>query len=197
MRAPSNSGAKGSGGESATVGSSPGASGPDASTEPLPRRGRGDRGFAAALPRQGAGVSASTRPAAPAVGAAEVAPLGRLLAYVWPAVALGPAMKVLAILAPGALPDQGGENPFAAPDWVRRFSPVSIATPSGGASGLFERAATTTATSEPAPYHSPLPGGEGMSLLVAVLAVFGALIGGVALARLAVGEEFFSMRWLH
>lgn len=36
-----------------------------------------------------------------------------------------------------------------------------------------------------------------MSLLVTILTVFGALIGGVALARLAVGEEFFSMRWLH
>jgi hypothetical protein len=132
------------------------------------------------------------------VSEAKAAPLRRLLAYVWPAVALSPAVEVLAILLPDARASQEEGNPFAVPGWVRPLSPVPlIGGSSGGDPALSARAVMSSGSAQPSPYNSPLPGDGGMSFLATIFTIVAALIGVVALARLTVGDEFFSMRWLH
>jgi hypothetical protein len=61
----------------------------------------------------------------------------------------------------------------------------------------FSRRSATPNASRPAPFSGFAPHGGGMSLLAAMIAVLAALIGVVALARLTVGEDLFSSRWLH
>lgn len=126
------------------------------------------------------------------VGAAEAAPLPRWVAYVWPAISLGPAARALAVL----LPDLVGASVPPMPDPARLFTQVLGVAASGAGSALSEPAPTSH-SSQPAPYSDLMPSGGGMSLLVTILTILAALIGVVALARLTVGEEFFSMRWLH
>lgn len=126
------------------------------------------------------------------VGAAEAAPLRRWLAYVWPAVSLGPAARALAVL----LPDLVGASAPPMPDPARLFTQVLGVAASSGGSALSEPASTPH-SSQPAPYSDLMPSSGGMSFLATILTVIAALIAVVALARLTVGEEFFSMRWLH
>jgi hypothetical protein len=52
-------------------------------------------------------------------------------------------------------------------------------------------------SSRPGLFSSFTSNGDGMSLLVKMITVLAALVGVVALARLTVGEDFFSTRWLH
>jgi hypothetical protein len=68
---------------------------------------------------------------------------------------------------------------------------------SSSAPGLSEQPAMSSQSSRPEPYSAFTPNGGGMSLFVTILTVLAAMIGVVALARLTVGDEFFSMRWLH
>ncbi len=115
----------------------------------------------------------------------------RWLAHVWPAVSLGPAARALAVL----LPDLVGASAPPMPDPARLFTQVLGVAASGG-SALSEPAPMPH-SSRPDPYSDLMPSSGGMSLFATVLTVLAALIGVVALARLTVGEEFFSMRWLH
>lgn len=131
----------------------------------------------------------SSGPGARSVRPAVAAPLRELLAYVWPAIALGPVGSIL--LPQLALLE-------------RRLPPAGVGArallpplPGGGPAGPAPGPSVPSAVADPsdaAPFYASHEGG--MSLLVAVITVLAALIGLVALARLAVGEDFFSMRWL-
>jgi hypothetical protein len=138
------------------------------------------------------GAPPASGPRARAVGAAEAAPLRRWLAYVWPAVALGPFARALVVL----LPDLVGASMPPMPDPARLFTQVLGVAASSGGSSLSEPVPTPQ-SSRSAPHSDLLPSSGGMSLLITILTILAALIGVVALARLTVGEEFFSMRWLH
>ncbi len=136
------------------------------------------------------GATKPSDPRARSIRPAVAAPLRELLAYVWPAVALGPIGRALATrlveleralslqsaaARPPVLPSSNGPVPSDVP----RPSPTSTAQP---------------ADPDAAPLFSPH--GGGMSLLVTLITVMASLVGLVALARLTVGEDFFSTRWL-
>jgi hypothetical protein len=129
------------------------------------------------------------------IGAALPAPLARLLAYVWPAVALGGAtgnflMPLLARL----------EEALGLP--VSAGIPRLLSALAGGIAGA---AAVSGSPSQPAAERpeSPAPHGPllslpegGMSLLVTLLTGLLALVGAVALARLLYGDDlFYPRRW--
>jgi hypothetical protein len=144
--------------------------GPDRSAKPAP-------GLGTAGPAPG-----SIRPAMPA-------PRRELLAYVWPAIALGPVgdalMTRVAALAPALL--------------LRSLTAPASLSPSGAGAPASDGPGTAAPTApaaspDPSPFFTPHSGG--MSFLVTVITILAALVGMVALARLTVGEDFFSRRWL-
>jgi hypothetical protein len=126
-----------------------------------------------------------------------VAPLRRWIAYVWPAIALGPVGEALALpLSMQLASFKGAISPLTSSLAVS----VSVLTGGSAVSGAPER--TAPAPAGPKPSHSA-PSGHlaphegGMSLFLTVMTVMATLIGVVALARLTVGEDLFSRRWLH
>lgn len=118
------------------------------------------------------------------------APMEEWLAHLWPAVALGPLgntlMAQLAELAPIRLLED-----LAAP--VRLVLSPDGAPAKGDPGG---RGAPASQTASPDSHSYFPPGGGGMSFLVTVITLLAACAGLVSLARLLVGEDFFSMRWL-
>ncbi|HEX5929524.1 MAG TPA: hypothetical protein VFY48_09030 [Solirubrobacterales bacterium] len=131
-----------------------------------------------------------TDPGARSLRPAVRAPLRELLAHVWPAIALGPIGRTLIAQLAGL--DQGSPvsragaaaSPFSISYSARAGSPSSFPAPS----------APDAAPPSGTPFFSPH--GGGMSLLVTLITVLASLVGLVALARLTVGEDFFSTRWL-
>lgn len=138
-----------------------------------------------AVSRAGGATSGTERRA---IGPRVTAPVRELLAHVWPAVALAPLGRALiaslAVVASGPLP-VGRVAAAAAP-----------LSPSEGAWGA--------AASKPGPVQggSPDPASFSsalrwrMGLLLTLITALAALVGVVAVARLAVGENLFSLRWL-
>jgi hypothetical protein len=122
------------------------------------------------------------------IRAAMPAPLEEWLAHIWPAIALGPFGSALrtevAALAPALL---AGSLPGS----VRLSSLGGAPTGPGPEPSA---PAARAAQPDPTPFFSPH--GGGMNFLVAVITVLASLVGLVALARLTVGEDFFSLRWL-
>ena len=123
------------------------------------------------------------------VRAAMPAPLREWLAYLWPAIALGPLGKALAMevaaLAPTRLP---GSPPTPLDLFRARDGAAALGSP--------EPAMPAAQAARPNPDLFFLSHSGGMSFLVTVITVLAALVGLVALARLTVGEDFFSLRWL-
>jgi hypothetical protein len=129
--------------------------------------------------------------APPSIGPAVAAPLRRWLAYVWPAIALGPFGEVLAtqfeqLRRAISLPGDG---------LAQALSPlIGVAGASGSSPSAMPAPRSSAPSSAP---FGLLPGSGGMNLLVTVVTVLAALVGVVALARLMVGADLFSSRWLH
>jgi hypothetical protein len=154
---------------------------------------------AGASARSGAGKGGSTSPGGPgetrpgigarSVESAKVAPLRRLLAYVWPAIALGPAGKLLAALQAR----WEAATSLSVPNATRLLSGLTGITGVGGAAGLSKR----SAISSPSPADSTdisLPGGGGMSLVIFIVSS-AALMGWLIFS---VRRELGSMyRWPH
>jgi hypothetical protein len=116
------------------------------------------------------------------------AALPRWFAYVWPAIALGRTGRVLAVL----LARWEGATSRPVSDVAKSLFQPSGITANDDVSTSSERSATPNS---PPPSVGSAPGG-GMSLFLAMVTSLLALVGLVALARLAVGEEFFSfLRW--
>jgi hypothetical protein len=143
------------------------------------------------------GPGGSSRPAPiPAVGIApsvEAIVLPHWLAYVWPAIALGRTGKVLAVL----LATWRGATSFPMSEAVSSLF-RSIGDVEGhGVAAITERSSPPTSRSVAHP-TAPAPIDAGMSLLLTVVTSLLALMALVALARLVVGDEFFSfLRWPH
>lgn len=118
------------------------------------------------------------------------APPLELLAYLWPAIALGPFEGGMTIQAAGPEPSP-----------LLRVLPVvamsALLPDRAPASAGPSRAAPDAPEASPDPGPFLSPHGEGMSFLVTVITVLAAIVGVVALARLTVGEDLFSTRWLH
>jgi hypothetical protein len=116
--------------------------------------------------------------------------------YVWPAFALAPLAEALAM--PPSL-QLSSLSEAISPLMAGLTAPVAVLRESAAGSDAPDSSAQApdTGVSRPAPsaYFAPHEGG--MSLLVTVITVIAALAGVVALARLAVGEDLFSRRWLH
>jgi hypothetical protein len=94
----------------------------------------------------------------------------------------------------GILPERVGATAFSAAGIVYSLASPVGAAGAGGVLGLSARSQGPNA-SRPEPLAA-LPPSGGMSLLVTILTVLAGLVGVVALARLTVGEDFFSLRWL-
>lgn len=140
----------------------------------------------------GPGDPGATRPGigARSVESAKAAPLRRLLAYVWPAIALGSAGKLLATLQAG----WEAVTSLSVPDAARFLSGLTGITGVSGVGGLSRR----SAISNPSPADStdiPLPGdGGAISLLIFIISS-AALMG---LLAFSVRRELGSMyRWPH
>lgn len=142
----------------------------------------------------GAGTATHERGAV-SIRAAVAAPLRRWIAYVWPAIALGPAADALAM---SLVPRLAGLESVATRSLAALAASLSLSEASG-ASGAPAESAQAPEPNPPraAPFHDFTPQGGGMSLFVTMITVLAALIGVVALARLTVGEDLFSTRWLH
>ena len=124
------------------------------------------------------------------------APLSRWLAYVWPAIALGPVGEALTMTWALRLTRLERAFPLPASGILGSLSlPTGAAGP--GDASQPSPASRGAEASRPGPLDRLTPHGGGMSLLVTAITVLAALIGVVALARLAVGEDLFSSRWLH
>lgn len=126
------------------------------------------------------------------IRAAVAAPLRELLAYVWPAIALGPFGDALVTQLVTQL--LGLERESLPPGYALGPSLSSATTPAGGDPRPSAPAAQT-GPSDAAPFYAAH--GGGMSVLAIVVAILASLVGVVALARLTVGEDLFSTRWLH
>ncbi len=143
------------------------------------------------------GVARGTsRRDAPSVRRAVTAPLQRLLAYVWPAIALGPIREALAIpLARGLKSlEKAISLPILGLDRSLALQPGNVES-SGGPKPAAP--SPKPSSSPPFPFNAVTPDGGGMSLLVTLVTALAVLVGVVALARLTVGEDLFSTRWLH
>jgi hypothetical protein len=123
------------------------------------------------------------------------APLRRLLAYVWPAIALGPLGEALVI--PLGLQLMSLDSPTL--DRLTSLArSLSLLPETVGSSPNPNPAPQPPRpdVSHPTPFSLP-PASGGMTLLATLVTVLAALIGVVALARLTVGEDLFSTRWMH
>ena len=117
--------------------------------------------------------------------------LPRWFAYVWPAIALGQTGKVLAVL----LARWEGATSLPASDAARSLFQLGGVTGNIGVSALSERSGTPDSPLA-APSVGPVPGGSGMSFFLTMVTSLLALVALMALAKLAVGEDFFSFsRW--
>lgn len=115
-----------------------------------------------------------------------VAAVPRWLAYVWPAIALGRTGKILAAVLAGG----EGATSFPIPAVAQSlFRPRGI-TGTNDASAISGQSATPKSPLG-APSVDPVPGG-GMNLFLTMVTLLLALIALIALARLVIGEEFFS-----
>lgn len=129
----------------------------------------------------------------------EAAPLPRWIAYVWPAIALGQTGDALAAL----LVRWEAATSLAASDAARLFSRLMGITrafrlPASSDAFKPSEQPATPKGSLAAPPIDPVPAGAGMSLFLTMITLLMALLGLIALARLTVGEEFFSfLRWPH
>lgn len=145
-----------------------------------------------AFPGTGSGVeprgqAGARRVDGGSIGPAETAPLMRWRAYVWPAVAL----RIRDALAP-LLASLDGLAAARLSDLFGLSSPSpSIASDSAGNGLPAERSGQLGED-----LRSPVAAlsKEGMSLLAALLIGLLVALGGVALARLVVGEELFEAR---
>lgn len=148
-----------------------------AGVSPKPGAGNEPRGHAGARRIDGGSI-----------GPAETAPLGRWRAYVWPAIALRirnaltPLLSSLDRLATTQLSDLFGPS----------SSSPSVAPGSAGNDPLAERSGLLGQDLQ-SPSVAALSK-EGMSLLAVLLIGLLLALGGVALARLVVGEELFEAR---
>lgn len=157
-----------------------------ASAVEKPSSGAG--GLVAATPRSQPRVSIlAQNPSGSSVGSAEAAPPPRLLAYVWPAIALSFAAPLVSLL------DRWGEDVggvlLDASGLLPRLLAVASAVglnPPPGQTGVAGRA-------DQSPPGLHLPDG-GLSLLMALSMGLLIAVGLVALARLLVGEELFEPR---
>lgn len=138
---------------------------------------------------QGASVPDARRPA-PSIDPAAAAPLGRLLAYVWPAIALDFAESGIPLLV--KLGVDAGMPLVNALGLLSGFLPVG---------GLLDELPpghqATPGKARPSPLEVP-PLGDGMGLLLSLLTGFLVAVCLLAMARLVVGEELFEpRRWRH
>jgi outer membrane biosynthesis protein TonB len=133
---------------------------------------------------------------APSIRRAVTAPLRRLAAYVWPAIALGPIGEAFAIPLTTRL--ERLERSVSLP-MLGLAPPLSSLSGNVEVGSAPERIAPAPgpSSSPPFPLNALAPDGGGMSLLVTMATALAVLIGVVALARLTVGEDLFSTRWLH
>lgn len=152
---------------------------------------------AAASVRNDAGVGSDRQRARPSVESARAAPLPRWLTYVWPAIMLGNTGTLGVLLARW---ETGSSLPLTllpVSDSVRLLSHLMGITDGSDASTPSKQSATPIG-SLPAPPVAPLPASGGMSLFLTIITSLLALVGLISLARLTVGEEFFSfLRWPH
>ncbi len=128
----------------------------------------------------------------PSVRPGVAAPLRHLVAYVWPAIALGQGGEALMM----QLARLEGATLLSMPGVARLLSLLTGNPAASGAPELPRRSATPDA-SRSTPFGSLVSHGGGMSVLATMITVLAALVGVVALARLTVGEDLFSSRWLH
>jgi hypothetical protein len=128
------------------------------------------------------------------VTVAGAAPLRPLVAYVWPAIALRSLVEALVSPFVTQLADLERVPSLTLPGIFTSPSPLD-----GGVKEAPRRSARTPEpiASRPDPLNAFTPQGGGMSLLLTAIAVLAALVGVVSLARLTVGEDLFSSRWLH
>jgi hypothetical protein len=115
---------------------------------------------------KGPGSHGATHPGieAGSVESAKVASLRRLLAYVWPAVALGPAWQLLATLQAR----WGAAASLAISDAPRLLSGLTRITGAGGVAGISEHSATSNPL--PAdPTDTWVPDGSEISLFVFIV----------------------------
>lgn len=158
---------------------------------------------AASGPAQGgAGPGRSTRSdprtgssgSAPgSIRAAVPAPLEEWLAHLWPAVALSP----LGSLGSAVATQVAGLDPARLLRSLAGTVLPSSSPPNGAPAGSGpEPVAPSAPAASPGfdPFFSPHSGG--MGFLVGAITVLAALAGLVSFARLLVGEDFFSLRWL-
>lgn len=135
--------------------------------------GEGSRSHDATRPGTGAG----------SVESARAAPLPRLLAYVWPAIALGPARTLFAELQAR----WEAATSLQAVDLIRLLSGITGVTDSGGVAGLSD-----SASSNPSPADSTgtwATDGGAISLLVLIISCAALM----ALLVFAVRRELRSM----
>lgn len=136
-------------------------------------------------------VQVAAGPGSRSVRPAVAAPLHVWLAHVWPAIALGPFGGPIGVVAATRL--LALEIGVPLPGAAERDSSLTVAgDPPVGLPSTPNPAGSSH--SNPAPFFSPQ--GGGMSLLAVLMTVLAALVGLVSLARLTVGEDLFSLRWL-
>lgn len=115
------------------------------------------------------------------------------LAHVWPAIALGRTWKALAILL---VRWEGATSPPKSEAAQLSFPSVGNVG-SNDVAGLSERSMSPTGPSVESPTAS-VPADAGMSFVLTVITSLLTLMALVVLARLVVGDEFFSsLRWPH
>jgi hypothetical protein len=140
----------------------------------------------------GPGGPGATRPGtgARSVESAKVAPLRRLLAYVWPAIALGPAGKLLATLQAR----WEAATSLLALNAIRFLSGLMGITGAGGTAGLSKHSPITNLSPPADSTDLSLPGGGGISLVIFIISS-AALMGWLIFS---VRRELGSMyRWPH
>lgn len=178
-----------------TGSSGPGVDRPSARTATSDSTGGAQQTIVSARNHAGKGGDShgATRPGpeAGSVASAEVASLGRLFAYVWPALALGPAWKLLATLQTG----WKAATPLAMPDVPQLLSGLTAGvTGAGGVAGISEHSVTPN----PSPSDSTdawVPGGSEISLFVFIISCI-SCAALIALLAFTVSRELRSMhRW--
>jgi hypothetical protein len=133
-------------------------------------------------------------PEAPAgsVDVAEPAPLGRVLAYVWPAVALGRLGGAFSPLL-SALERSVSQLASGFPLFSAAGVALAGAADAANAPGSPGDGSSLSSQGRGGPPLDSLPSG-GMGLRAVLLTVLIGLVGALAVARLLVGEELFSPR---
>jgi len=134
---------------------------------------------------QGSGARDATRlgTEAGSVESAKVAPLRRFLAYIWPAIALGPTSQLVATLRA-----RWEAASSAVSDVPRGLSGLTAATGAGGVAGISAHSATPS-SAEPTATGTWVPDGSAISQLVFI--VLGAAL--IALLVFTIRRELRSM----